>query len=278
MLKKGASYFVCLSLVAILFLCVAEIPTVRADTQPQPFGPSLSVTDPAGDVVEWVEFPNGSFAWGPAPSWASYCDITQVNASHNDQNYSIAVVLASAANMSRYQTGYAGIHVFINFTTLANANGTLQLLLGGELYSSGEVLGHLSYAQLQNYTDTTQTFNVTDIAQITGNIVNFSFPISIFANEPDLQGQILPLEDWEVQVWSWDFFNSTSAFQSGDLFWDGYGDPTFEQEWSAGTYTFPTIGGYDIFLIVAAISVGVAVLVVSINSKQKKDRDGGFTP
>ncbi|HMF32696.1 MAG TPA: hypothetical protein VKK79_14830 [Candidatus Lokiarchaeia archaeon] len=255
----------------VLILGLIAIPATKADTPAQPFGTSLSVTDASGDVQEWVELTNGTFIWGPAPSWASYCDILQINASENDQNYSIAVGLASTVNTSRYLTGFAGIRVFVNLTENPNAVGTLQLVLGGDIYTAGQVTGHLSYAQIQNSTNATETYNATDIATITDTVVNFSFPQSLIENMPDLQTQVVPLAQWSVVVWSWDFFNSTAEFESGNMFWDGYGDPGFQQNWGSGTFTFPSIGGYDLIAIIAAMGIGVAV----IRRKLKNAKEAG---
>src|SRR5271157_4940483 len=254
----------------VLILGLIAIPATKADTPAQPFGTSLSVTDASGDVQEWVELTNGTFAWGPAPAWASYCDILQINASQDPQNYSIAVELASAVNTSRYLTGYAGIEVIINLTQTTNPSGTLTLMLGGENYTAGQVVGHLSYAQLQNTTNTSETYNATDIATITDNIVNFSFPQSFIATLPELQAETLPgISQWSVVVWSWDFFNSTATFQSGDMFLDVYGDPDFQQNWGSGTFTFPSIGGYDLIVIIAAMGIGVVYVRRKLKNAKK---------
>lgn len=257
---RGKFTITCLlaAFIGILLLGTTTFPRVTAtDTLPQAFGPQLSVNDDANDVQEWVENQT-TFAWGPAPAWASYCDILQVNASEDAQNYSIAVILASAANVSRLAAGFAGIRVFVNLTAVLNAPGTLELVVGGNLYPQGQVSGHLSYATLNN-TNTSELFNVTDIATITGSVVNFTFPQTFLANVSSLPPLVTPLAQWSVIVWAWDFFNSTASFQDGQVFWDAYGDPGAEAAWGQGTYSGQAIGGYDAVVLAVATVVGMCI-------------------
>ena len=212
-LMRGTFVMKCLftALIGILAVGITILPRATAtDTPPQAFGAQGSVNDDANYVLEWVE--NGTnFAWGPAPSWASYCDIRQINASENAGNYSIAVVLASAANYTRFIAGFAGIRVDVNLTAAPAAPADLQLVIGGHLFTYGEVAGHLSYGVL-NDTKTFALSNITDIATMTDNdtVVNFSFPKTFLGNITALPPLVVPLAQWSVIVYTWDFFNSTA--------------------------------------------------------------------
>lgn len=250
-----------LGLSVLLVLTVAIPVTRAADKSAELFGPDKGVTDDGSDVYAWFE-EGATFRWGAAPEWASYCDILSINASQNAENYSIAVTFNSTVNESRIATRFAGVRVFVNMSQvpLSERNATLELVYGGNIYSAGEASNFLSYAQVKN---ATYCYNATNIVNITGSVVNFSFPLTLPYNVTEFQGPGVvksSVENWSVVVWAWDFFDSTAESKGGDLFWDGYGDPDFRANWGNGSFTFPSIGGFDVVLLGAAIAVGILVI------------------
>ncbi len=274
-------YLAWTGLCVLLFLTAASPATCNPDAPAEPFGTDLSVADAAGDVFAWFE-EGETFRWGDAPTWASYCDIVAINASETAENYSIAVTFATAVNLSRIETRFAGVRVFVNLTQLPlkEINSSLELVIGGNIYSTGEASHYLSYAQVWNLSqsltepgvwDVVQSFNATNIAEITGPVVNFSFPLTFPYNLTAFQGgAVKPLEQWSVVAWAWDFFNSTAAFKGGNLFWDGYGDPEFRANWGEGSFTFPAIGAFDLGLLGASIALGVFLIRKKVRANGRK--------
>lgn len=248
-------------LCVILFLTAASLATCNPDAPAEPFGTYHGVRDDVNDVLAWFEG-GTTFVWGAAPAWASYCDILTINASQDAENYSIWVTFASAVNLSRIETRFAGVRVFVNLTRLPlnGLNATLELVIGGNIYSSGEATNFLSVAQVANQT---YSYNVTNVGTVDGTVVNFTFPVTLPNNITQFQSPGVvksSVEDWSVVVWAWDFFNSTAAFKSGDLFWDGYGDPEFRANWGSGEFTFPGIGGFELGVLAASIALGVFLI------------------
>lgn len=269
---RASSILVSLSIVLFLTLVIPiALAQDTKDEPAQPFGVNLGVMDAADDVFAWFE-DDGTFTWGAAPAWASYCDIRVVNASKNSENYSITVTFATNVNESRIETRFAGVRVFVNVTQvpLSDKNATLELVLGGNIYDAGEAASNLSYAQVKN---ATQCFNATNVANITGPMVNFSFPMTLLNNISEFNDGVKALENWSVVVWAWDFFNSTAAFKSGNLFWDGYGDPTFRDNWGNGRFTFPSIGAFDLGILSAAIALGIAVIRKKVKSVRQDTKE-----
>ncbi len=257
-MKQTCYAWTCLCI--LLFLTAASPATCNPDAAAEPFGIDGEVADEANDVFIWFE-EGATFTWGAAPAWASYCDILTINASQNAENYSIWVTFASAVNLSRIETRFAGVRIFANLTQLPlnTVNATLELVLGGNIFSAGEASSYLSYAQVANKT---YSFNATNVAEVDGTVVNFTFPITLPLNITQFQGGVVKtsIADWSVVVWAWDFFNSTAAFKSGNLFWDGYGDPGFRDLWGNGQFTFPLIGAFNLGLLGASIALGVFVI------------------
>jgi hypothetical protein len=250
-----------LGLSVLLVLTVAIPFTRAADKSAELFGPDKGVIDDGSDVYAWFE-EGATFRWGAAPEWASYCDILAVNASENAENYSISVTFDDNVNISRIATRFAGVRVFVNMTQvpLSERNATLELVYGGNIYSSGEASNALSYAQVKN---ATYCYNATNIVNITGAVVNFSFPLTLPYNVTEFQGSGViesSVENWSVVVWAWDFFDSTTALKNGNLIWDGYGDPEFRTNWGDGGFTFPGIGAFDLIALGAAIALGILVI------------------
>ncbi len=248
-------------LCVLLFLTLASPATCNPDGPAVPFGSDGGVADDANDIFAWFE-EGAKFTWGQAPAWASYCDILAINASQNAENYSIWVTFGSAVNLTRIATRFAGVRIFVNLTQLPlnSLNATLELVLGGNIFKSGEASNYLSYAQVANKT---HSFNATNVAEIVGSVVNFSFPLTLSNNITQFEGVGVvkaSIADWSAVAWSWDFFNSTAAFTSGNLIWDGYGDPEFRENWGNGEYTFPFIGAFDLGILGASIAVGVFLI------------------
>ncbi len=258
-----------MSLCVLLFLTIAVPATCNPDSPAEPFGTDLGVFDDGSDVFAWFE-EGGTFRWGAAPVWASYCDILMINASQNAENSSIAVTFASTLNWSRFETRFAGVRVFVNLTQLplSQVNATLELVVGGNIFSAGEASNFLSYAQVKNKTN---SFNATNIVEMTGgSIVNFSFPLTLPNNITEFIGNVKPIEQWSVVVWAWDFFNSTASFKSGNLFWDGYGDPNFRQNWGNGAFTFPLIDTFDLGFLIATIALGIILIRKKVRFNGRK--------